>query len=265
MEQDRVAVVIEDDADIRSLLHAVLEQAGFEVHTASAGLEGVELVRQYDPIVTTLDVSMPGMDGFETARRIRAFSSTYLVMLSARSEEIDTLQGLDAGADDYVTKPFRPRELRARIDAMLRRPRHGLGFGTSELPRRVDAPTQDAVAPAEYDTDDGDTWLAHKGLLMQPHNRVVVIDGEELGIELTRSEFEILRELLESGRRVLSKQDLALMLRGEQYMGSDFLGESEARAIEVHMANLRRKLRESATLPRWIETVRGVGYRLTAR
>ena len=264
MEQDRVAVVIEDDADIRSLLHAVLEQAGFEVHTASAGLEGVELVRQHDPIVTTLDVSMPGMDGFETARRIRAFSSTYLVMLSARSEEIDTLQGLDAGADDYVTKPFRPRELRARIDAMLRRPRQGLGFGTSEVPRRADATGSDPFAAPEFDTDD-DTWLAHKGMLMQPNNRVVVIDGEELGTELTRSEFEILRELLESGRRVLSKQDLALMLRGEQYLGSDFLGESEARAIEVHMANLRRKLRESATLPRWIETVRGVGYRLTAR
>ena len=92
----------------------------------------------------------------------------------------------------------------------------------------------------------------------------MVVDGKELGVELTRSEFEILRELLESGRRVLSKQDLALMLRGEQYLGSDFLGESEARAIEVHMANLRRKLRESATIPRWVETVRGVGYRLTA-
>ena len=85
---------------------------------------GLDLVREHQPLVTTLDVNMPGMDGFETAKRIRAVSTTYIVMLSARTEEIDALQGLEAGADDYVAKPFRPRELRARIDAMLRRPRH---------------------------------------------------------------------------------------------------------------------------------------------
>ena len=270
MEQDRIAVVIEDDADIRSLLRDVLEQAGFSVFTASTGLEGVELVREHDPIVATLDVSMPGMDGFETARRIRAFSNAYLVMLSARSDEIDTLQGLEAGADDYVTKPFRPRELRARIDAMLRRPRFSastpMGMTTSADTRQfaMDAAALGSILPAAFAGQHDSEWLEHKGLRMQPSDRVVVVDGKELGVELTRSEFEILRELLESGRRVLSKQDLALMLRGEQYLGSDFLGESEARAIEVHMANLRRKLRESATIPRWVETVRGVGYRLTA-
>ncbi|MCU1446969.1 MAG: chemotaxis protein CheY, partial [Cryobacterium sp.] len=118
-------MIIEDDADIRHLLEAVLTQAGFDAIATSNGLDGVRAVRAYDPIVTTLDVSMPGMDGFETAKRIREFSSTYLVMLTARDEEIDTLQGLEAGADDYLTKPFRPRELRARIDAMLRRPRLG--------------------------------------------------------------------------------------------------------------------------------------------
>ncbi|SEM65594.1 response regulator [Cryobacterium sp. TMT1-3] len=122
----RIAVVIEDDADIRSLLEAVLTQAGFDVVATSNGLDGLAAVRAYDPVVTTLDVSMPGIDGFETAKRIRAFSPTYLVMLTARDDEIDTLQGLEAGADDYLTKPFRPRELRARIEAMLRRPRHSL-------------------------------------------------------------------------------------------------------------------------------------------
>jgi DNA-binding response OmpR family regulator len=121
--QRRVAVIIEDDADIRNLLEAVLAQAGFEVIATGNGLDGIAAVRAYDPIVTTLDVSMPGIDGFETAKRIRVFSPTYLVMLTARDDEIDTLQGLESGADDYVTKPFRPRELRARIEAMLRRPR----------------------------------------------------------------------------------------------------------------------------------------------
>lgn len=275
MEQDRVAVVIEDDADIRSLLSDVLEQAGFEVFSASSGLEGVELVREHEPVVTTLDVSMPGIDGYETARRIRAFSNTYIVMLTARTDEIDTLQGLDAGADDYVTKPFRPRELRARIDAMLRRPRDSGTKSPSAAPV-TDAPTglgragsvnATASAPsgATLTAEDQPGWLAHKGLRLHPDTRLITIDSEDLDAELTRSEFEILRDLLDSGRRVLSKNDLALMLRGEQYLGADVLGEGEARAIEVHMANLRRKIGESATQPRWIETVRGVGYRLTAR
>lgn len=120
-----MAVIIEDDADIRHLLESVLTQAGFDVIATSNGHDGIQAVRAYEPIVTTLDVSMPGMDGFEVAKRLRTFSQTYIVMLTARDEEIDTLQGLEAGADDYLTKPFRPRELRARIDAMLRRPRMG--------------------------------------------------------------------------------------------------------------------------------------------
>ncbi|MFE7844702.1 response regulator transcription factor [Microbacterium sp. NPDC057407] len=246
MEEARVAVVIEDEEDIRSLLSAVLTQAGFEVHGAANGYDGLELVRQHDPLVTTLDVNMPGIDGFETAKRIRAFSGTYIVMLSARTEEIDALQGLEAGADDYVAKPFRPRELRARIDAMLRRPRHHV-----------------AAPPATPEASDGaPTWLEHQGLRLNTDMRVVTVDGEDL--DLTRSEFDILADLLAAGRRVRGKSDLALMLRGEQFTGVEFVSDSDARAIEVHVANLRRKLGESPTNPRWIETVRGVGYRLTA-
>jgi len=119
----RMAVVIEDDADIRHLLETVLTQGGFRVITAGNGLEGLEAIRRHSPVVTTLDVNMPGMDGFETLRRIREFSETYVVMLTALDEEVDTLHGLEGGADDYITKPFRPRELRARIEALLRRPR----------------------------------------------------------------------------------------------------------------------------------------------
>lgn len=248
VEESRVAVVIEDEEDIRSLLSAVLAQAGFTVHGAGTGEDGLELVLRHQPLVTTLDVNMPGMDGFETAKRIRAVSGTYIVMLSARTEEIDALQGLEAGADDYVAKPFRPRELRARIDAMLRRPRHHIA--TAPTPA---ATTPDAPAAG---------WLEHQGVRLNPETRIVTVDGTDL--DLTRSEFDILADLLGSGRRVRAKSDLALMLRGEQYTGVEFVSDSDARAIEVHVANLRRKLGESPASPRWIETVRGVGYRLTA-
>jgi DNA-binding response OmpR family regulator len=119
MPNSNVAVVIEDDADIRSLITAVLEQAGYIVHAASGGLEGIDLVARREPAVTTLDVSMPGIDGFETARRIRTFSDTRILMVSARADETEERAGRDAGADDYLTKPFRPRELRERVRRLL--------------------------------------------------------------------------------------------------------------------------------------------------
>jgi len=237
MSEARFAVVIEDDADIRGLIDDVLTQAGFAVRTAATGLEGVALVRELEPTVTTLDVSMPGIDGFETARRIRQTSSTYLVMITARDDEVDVLQGLQAGADDYVTKPFRPRELRARIDAMLRRPRRlGAGEGAS-----------------------GGEWIERPGLRLNPGMRVVVVDGRDPG--LTRSEFDILHALLGARGRVLSKAALSQAIRPAA--ADDWVSEQDERAIEVHIANLRRKLGDAAVAPRWIETVRGVGYRET--
>ncbi|PVE61977.1 response regulator transcription factor [Microbacterium testaceum] len=118
MPVSRTAVVIEDDLDIRTLVSVVLEGAGFEVHAAPTGLDGIELVRRHDPVVTTLDVSMPGIDGFETARRIRVFSSTRILMVSARADEAEQRAGREAGADDYLTKPFRPRELRQRVEEL---------------------------------------------------------------------------------------------------------------------------------------------------
>ncbi|MBU4465378.1 MAG: response regulator transcription factor [Actinobacteria bacterium] len=261
VETARRAVVVEDEEDIRSLLTAVLEQAGFIVHAAADGQTGLELVRLHNPVVTTLDVNMPGMDGFETAKRIRAISATYIVMLSARTEEIDALQGLEAGADDYVAKPFRPRELRARIDAMLRRPRAHVG-SAEVVPASAAATTSSGgAAPVAREEESG--WLEHKGARLHPEMRIAMLDDAQL--DLTRSEFDIFADLLSSGRRVLSKTDLALMLRGERFTGVEFVSDSDARAIEVHMANLRRKLGESPASPRWIETVRGVGYRLTAR
>lgn len=276
MDED-VAVVIEDGEDIRELLAQVLTQGGFAVHTASDGATGVELVRDNDPIVVTIDVNMPGIDGFETARQVRAISTAYIVMITARGDEIDTLVGLQTGADDYIVKPFRPRELRARIEAMMRRPR--VLASTHPSPPHPSAPQPPTTGPiAAHGTPSSPsaeapsaTWaetdaehapLEHRGLRLEPGARVVELEGDE--VELTRSEFDILRMLLNSGRRVVSKMQLAGMLRGERGEPDHYLSEHDARAIEVHVANLRRKLGESPSEPRWIETVRGVGYRRTA-
>jgi two-component system OmpR family response regulator len=310
-------VIIEDDADIRHLLEAVLTQAGFDAIATSNGLDGVRAVRAYDPVVTTLDVSMPGMDGFETAKRIRAFSATYLVMLTARDEEIDTLQGLEAGADDYLTKPFRPRELRARIDAMLRRPRMAVATaaaadasaetlaatpeprtaeplhvppyvpaeqeftpayvppaatpraGVDGIPMFAEAPVSvtvplpvTGVSTSAAADDRAEDWIEHNGLRLSNDMRLAVLGTAEL--DLTRTEFDLLAALLESKRRVRSKADLALLLRGESYVTSYYVNEADKRAVEAHLSNLRRKLGDSLTAPRWLETVRGVGYRLAA-
>jgi two-component system OmpR family response regulator len=300
-----MAVIIEDDADIRHLLESVLTQAGFDVIATSNGHDGIQAVRAYEPIVTTLDVSMPGMDGFEVAKRLRTFSQTYIVMLTARDEEIDTLQGLEAGADDYLTKPFRPRELRARIDAMLRRPRMataddqvvaapvaapaapvaevpvaavpvtaapvaapvaaeiGGRTGAHAAPGLPDAPAP-VAPPAERETSDdgGEGWIEHNGLRLNREMRLASLEGKDL--DLTRTEFDLLVAVVESKRRVRTKADLALLLRGESYVTAYYVTEADKRAVEVHMGNLRKKLGDSLTTPRWLETVRGVGYRLAA-
>ncbi|WP_152193090.1 response regulator transcription factor [Georgenia satyanarayanai] len=243
------AVVIEDDADIRFLLEATLGQAGFTVTTAPTGQAGVDAVRELRPLITTLDISLPDFDGFEVARRIRAFSDTYLLMLTGRADEIDTLLGLEAGADDYVTKPFRPREIRARIEALLRRPR--------AVPAEP-VPAGPAAPPAAEAPDDA--LLAHGELRLDRDARVVELGGAPL--ELTRSEFDILAALLSNPRRVLSKSQLAGVLWSESYDTGLEATDADRRSVEVHVANLRRKLGEDATSPRYVETVRGVGYRL---
>jgi DNA-binding response OmpR family regulator len=260
----RVAVVIEDDADIRNLLEAILGQAGFTCHPAGTGPEGIEAIRQHQPILTTLDISLPGIDGFEVARQIRSFSPTYIIILSARDEEIDTLMGLDSGADDYLTKPFRPRELRARIEAMLRRyrlspaaslngPTEPGGFDEGPEPE-----TDGSVEPDDHDDDDTG-WLSHNGLRINAGMWLCDLDGAP--VELTRSEFDLLLAIMKGARRVIPKDTLALELRGD-YATSGYVSDSDRRAVEVHMANLRRKLNDPVGAPRYIETVRGVGYRL---
>ena len=266
MEIQRVAVIIEDDADIRDLLNAVLQQSGFKVFTAPNGSEGVEMVRLHNPTVVTLDLGLPDIDGFEVIRQLRLFSDAYIVMLTARAEELDTLMGLEAGADDYITKPFRPRELRARISAMLRRPR-GESVPGAEAAEQPAAPAADAgrspaapVATAVY-APAAPGAFAHNGLTLDPGTRTTEINGQ--GVELTRTEFDLLHALLEGGRLVRTKTDLVRRLRGEEYDTGSFISDADERTIEVHVGNLRRKLGDDSKSPRWLETVRGVGYRLT--
>ena len=254
----RTAVIIEDDADVRNLLEAVLQQAGFHTFASPDGLAGIGLVRQHAPVLTTLDVNLPGIDGFEVSRRIRSFSPTYIIMLSARHEEIDTLMGLDAGADDYLTKPFRPRELRARVEAMLRRYEQQADGAT---PAR--GPESPASPPSPRAVTTGgpqpeDDWMCHNGLRMHEEMRLVELDGES--VALTRTEFDLLLAIMLRRRRVISKNELAEEVRPDL---NGYVTEADRRSVETHLANLRRKLTDSVTAPRFIETVRGVGYRLT--
>lgn len=250
MTDPGAAVVIEDDVDIRNLVSAVLLQSGFDVRAVLSGRDGIEAVRQRITTVVTLDIGLPDIDGFEVLRRIRQFSNCYIVMLTSRGDELDTLTALQLGADDYMTKPFRPRELRARIHAMLRRPRtpHPLELAT------VNAPSVPAEPAASR------TILEHNGLTLDSERRTALLAGEEL--RLTRSEFNVLQEMLRSAGAVRSKAELVKVVRGDYYPEDSYISEADERAIEVHVGNLRRKLKEEPHRPRWLITVRGIGYRL---
>ncbi|MCB5292785.1 response regulator transcription factor [Arthrobacter sp. SO3] len=246
-----VAVVVEDDEDVRHLVEAVLSQAGFDVHGAASGREGVEVVRSQKASVVTLDVGLHDIDGFEVLRRIRQFSDAYVVMLTARTDELDTLTALHTGADDFMTKPFRPRELRARVAAMMRRPRLDPADGSFREPGEPAAKSLELPQDAVF---------RHNGLVLNPHTRSVTLDG--VPTSLTRSEFDLLHALLKGAGAVRSKVDLVRVVRGEYYGADAYISESDERAVEVHIGNLRRKLREDPLQPRWLQTVRGVGYRL---
>ena len=182
MSDPGVAVVIEDDADMRNLLEAVLLQSGFSVHTAGSGREGVEVVRRQLPNVVTVDVGLPDIDGFEVLRRIREISDAYVVMLTGRTEELDVLTAFHSGADDYITKPFRPRELRARIATMMRRPRQ----------EATGAPPPASVPPPALPQED--SVLRYNGLTLNAGTRTAAVRGAPL--ELTRSEFDLLQDLM---------------------------------------------------------------------
>lgn len=221
------ALLVEDNREYALIGTRLLENEGYEVHVAIDGETGLGLARAFRPEVVLLDVSLPGIDGFEVCRRLREFSDAYVIMVTGRTDEVDRIVGLTVGADDYVTKPFSARELAARIAAMRRRPRS--------------APVSSRL---EFD-----------GLTIDESAREVTLDGKLL--ELTKIEFDLLSKLASEPRRVFARQQLLDAVWGGDWYGDDHV-------VDVHMGNLRKKLGESGSKPRFIFTVRGVGFRFEA-
>ena len=221
-------LVVEDEVELAHLLRSYLARDGFEVTVVHDGREAVRQARDVDPDVIVLDLGLPGIDGIEVCRQVRTFSDAYVVMVTARSEEVDTLVGLSVGADDYLVKPFSPRELMARIRAMLRRPRS---------PHRTDEAATLRFGSLEVDPVGRDVWQA----------------GEP--VPLTRTEFDLLRTLAERPRMAFSRRQLIDAVWGPAWVGDEHL-------VDVHVGHLRRKLGDDATEGRFVRTVRGIGYRM---
>lgn len=244
---ERTALVIEDDEDIRGLIEYTLASQGFAVTIASDGPSGVEIARSLDPDLITLDLGLPGFDGIEACRRIREFSDAYVVMISARQEEIDRLIGLETGADDFLVKPFSPRELKARVTVMFRRPRRSGPAGASQAGSRQEP------SPAPVSVEENEV-LQHGGVAVDVDARQVWVDEQEC--ELTRIEFDLLTELIRRPSRVWAREALLRTVWGNEWA-------SDTHLVEVHVGNLRKKLGERSDR-RFIRTVRGVGYRMEA-
>ncbi|WP_240641598.1 response regulator transcription factor [Nocardioides ferulae] len=240
-ELNRKALVVEDDEDIRSLIEFTLATQGFSVVAVETGLAALDAVREHDPDLITLDLGLPGIDGIETCRRLREITDAYVVMITARDDEIDRLIGLETGADDFLSKPFSVRELKARVNALFRRPRH-TGSGVAAT----------ATTPAPQTTDH--EILTHASLRVDVDGRRAFKDDVEL--TLTRTEFDLLTELMRAPARVWSRESLLRSVWGTDWA-------TDTHLVEVHIGNLRRKLGESSDR-RYIRTVRGVGYRMDA-
>jgi DNA-binding response OmpR family regulator len=221
-------LVVDDEAPIRAVVRGFLERERMIVTEAADGPAAVAQARIIAPDVIVLDIMLPGFDGLEVLRRVRAFADPLVIFLTARTEEVDRIVGLRVGGDDYLTKPFSPGELVARVDALLR--------------RRRAAPTSQPGAVIRV----GD-------LVIDPARRDVTVGGAP--VELTTLEFEILVALARDSGVVLTRQQLLDAAWGMAAAGDEH-------ALEVHVANLRRKLGDDAGAARYIETVRGIGYRL---
>lgn len=216
-------LVIDDEPSILNLVSAYLRPEGFEVYTANDGPSGLRAARAYKPDLVVLDIMLPGMDGLEVLNRLRRESNVYVILLTARTEETDKVIGLSVGADDYVTKPFSPRELVARIKAALRRLQL-LG------------------------QEEAEGVLTFRHLQIDLDARRVYVDGEE--VDLTTTEFDLLKALAQNAGRVMSRERLL-----EKVWETDYYGD--LRVVDVHIGHIRQKLGR----PELIGTVRGVGYR----
>jgi two-component system alkaline phosphatase synthesis response regulator PhoP len=216
-------LVVDDEPSILNLVTSYLQAEGYEYYTASDGPSGLKAARVYKPDLIVLDIMLPGMDGIEVLSHLRRESDVYVIMLTAKTEETDKVIGLSVGADDYLTKPFSPRELIARIKAALRRLRTGTSL-----------PSGDVITTAHLRIDSG--------------SRQVWVDDQ--AIELTSTEFDLLIALAEHRGMVLSREQLL-----EKVWGHDYFGE--IRVVDVHLGHVRQKLGDENN----ITTVRGVGYR----
>ncbi|MSV72556.1 MAG: response regulator [Actinobacteria bacterium] len=219
-------LVVDDEVPLTVVVSSYLEREGFKVSVAHTGPDAVEAARSDRPDLIVLDVMLPGFDGVEVCRQVRQFSDAYIIMLTARDEEVDKILGLSMGADDYLVKPFSPRELIARVRAMLRRPRTSSTSGLAEL--RVVG-----------------------GLTIDLEARLVLVDGAP--VEVTRTEFDVLAAMVSRPRAVLTRRQLIEAVWGPGWYGDEHV-------VDVHVNHLRTKLGDDATDPRFVRTVRGVGY-----
>jgi len=227
-------LIVDDEQRLRDLVRGYLEREGFTVLTAADGHTALNLARQDAPNVVVLDLMLPGIDGLEVCRRLRTFSDAYVIMLTAKAEEIDRIVGLEVGADDYLTKPFSPRELIARVRAMLRRPRQVNPAAMPDIP-----------PPQRF----GDLVIDHA-------RHEVTLDTAV--VPLTILEYALLTTLAAHPGRVFTRNQLLERVWGEDYFGDDHV-------VDVHIANLRKKLGDDSAAPHYIETVRGAGYRFAGK
>ena len=233
MRNDTI-LVVEDDQPILDLIAKYLSAEGFTVYTALDGASALKQARAVKPNLIVLDVMLPGMDGLEVCRRIQQESDVYVLMLTARAEEVDKIVGLSVGADDYMTKPFSPRELVARVKAILRRDRKRDG-------REVMPPERQTLSFEDLKIDADAYEVSYK----------------DKPVDLTQREFELLYTLAEQPGRVFSRDQLL-----EQVWGHDFAGID--RVVDVTVGILRRKLEDDPANPMLIQTVRGIGYKFVA-
>ena len=223
----RLILIVDDESDLRTMLSSYLDAEGFDVVEAIDGDQALEQIDSTGPDLVVLDVGLPGMDGFEVLRRVRQVSEVPVIMLTAHAEEVDRIVGLTVGADDYVTKPFSPREVIARISAVLRRTTRTVGVATDEI-------------------------VKFEGLVVDLARREVRRDREV--VDLSALEFDLLAALASAPGRVFTREQLM-----ERVWGWDYFGVP--RLVDVHVANLRKALGDDAVSPRFIGTVRGVGYK----
>ena len=234
------ALVVDDAAENRMLVSALLIQQGFEVDQAADGEAAVEAAEKTSPDLIVLDIGLPDIDGVEVCRRVRSFSDAHVLMLTAQDTELDKVVGFEAGADDYVTKPFSVAELVGRVKAVLRRTSR-----TATIPG----------AAASGPNAQPDTTRAFGTLTIDPLAREVTLEGKPL--DLTRIEFDLLDTFTAEPRVAFSRAQLLERVWGPNWFGDDHL-------VDVHVSNLRRKLADDPRSPDFVCTVRGVGYRMGA-